>query len=241
MLRLAMWSGPRTISTAMMRSWENRPDTVVCDEPLYAHYLRDSQAPHPGAWEIIAHHDADWQSVVRHLTGWQPDGATIFYQKQMSHHLLPHIGRDWLGQLRHAFLIRDPREMLLSYVKTVPRVTLSDTGLPQQVEIFNRLREDQGRVPPVIDSRDVLENPRRMLELLCVAWDVEFMPEMLSWPSGPRASDGIWARHWYDAVERSTGFAAYRPKTESLPQRLEPLYEACLPYYETLYAARLGQ
>src|SRR5256714_224645 len=136
-VRIAMWSGPRNISTALMRSWGNRPDTVVCDEPLYAHYLLRTHAPHPGAAEVIACHESDWQKVVACLTGPIPDGKAIFYQKHMCHHLLPDIDRSWLDQVTNCFLIREPREMLNSLAKHLPNPTLEDTGLPQQVELFD--------------------------------------------------------------------------------------------------------
>src|SRR3954454_15226397 len=159
-LRIAMWSGPRNISTALMRSWGNRPDTVVCDEPLYAHYLRQTGIAHPGAAEVIAHHESDWRKAVAALVGEVPDGKAIFYQKHMAHHLLPQVGRDWLGQVTHAFLIRDPREMLTSLLRILPNPTLPDTGLPQQQEIFAWVRAHTGRVPPVVDAREILENSR---------------------------------------------------------------------------------
>ena len=238
-LHLAMWSGPRNISTAMMRSWGNRPDTAVCDEPLYAHYLAKTGAPHPGADEVILHHETDWRCVVAGLTGPPPGGKNIFYQKHMAHHLLPHIGRDWLDGLVHAFLIREPEEMLTSLLQHLPEPSLADTGLREQVEIFERVREETGRVPPVIDARDVLSNPQGVLTKLCEAVGARFVPAMLSWPSGPRNTDGIWARHWYDAVNRSTGFQPYRPKHERLPARFAALLATCREHYEKLYAHRL--
>ncbi|MCG3126308.1 MAG: hypothetical protein CHACPFDD_01140 [Phycisphaerae bacterium] len=235
-----MWSGPRNISTALMRSWENRPDTFVCDEPLYAHYLRSRpEVDHPGRDEVIARHEADWQRVVAWLTGPLPAGKRVFYQKHMAHHLLPHIGRDWLDQLTHCFLIREPAEMLPSLHKIAPNPGLSDTGLPQQIEILEHVERRTGRTPPVIDARDVLENPRRVLTLLCQRVGLEFREEMLAWPAGPRSTDGVWAKHWYDAVAKSTGFQAYAPKREPLPAALRPLSDACRPYYERLHALRL--
>src|SRR5436190_9738229 len=155
-VRIAMWSGPRNISTAMMRSWGNRPDTFVCDEPLYAHYLQKTGYDHPGADEVIASHEPDWKKVVEWLTGPVPGGKPVFYQKHMAHHLLPEIERDWLASLTHAFLIRDPREMLLSLVKVMPHPAALDTGLPQQLELFRSVRAATGHTPPVIDARDVL-------------------------------------------------------------------------------------
>src|SRR5262245_40777183 len=139
-VRIAMWSGPRNISTAMMRSWGNRPDTFVCDEPLYAHYLQQTGIDHPGAAEVIATHERDWARVVDWLTGPIPDGKPIFFQKRMAHHLLPQIDRTWLGLVSNAFLIRAPREMLASLAKVLPHPTVADTGLPQQVEIFEWVR-----------------------------------------------------------------------------------------------------
>ena len=242
-LRLAMWSGPRNISTALMRAWGNRPDTFVCDEPLYAHYLRETGAPHPGAAEVLEHHEADWRAVVEQLVApgpYGPDGdRRILYQKHMAHHLLPGIERGWLARLEHAFLIRDPREMLLSLCKVTPRPRLEDTGLPQQVELYREIERRSGRRPPVLDARDVLLDPRGRLADLCAALDVEFLPEMLSWPPGRRATDGVWARHWYAGVEASTGFEAWAPREGRLDPQLEAVHAACLPLYELLREHRL--
>jgi len=235
-----MWSGPRNISTAMMRSWGNRPDTHVCDEPLYAHYLVHTRLPHPGADEVIRHHETDWHKVVAWLTGPIPGGKTIFYQKHMAHHLLPRIDRGWLDDLDHVFLIRDPAAVLNSLVEFLPAPTLEDTGLPQQAEIFERERKRTGRIPPVIDARDVAAHPERSLRLLCEALDVEFTPAMLSWPAGPRDTDGVWARHWYAKVLRTTGFAPPRPETRPLAAAVKGLEARCLGYYEQLAAHRLG-
>jgi hypothetical protein len=234
-----MWSGPRNISTALMRSWGNRPDTVVCDEPLYAHYLRHVPVDHPGREEVIAAHDSEWESVVQWLTEEEPQQAGIFYQKHMAHHLLPHISRTWVARLTNCFLIRDPRAMLVSLSAKMGVPELKDTGLAQQVEIFQMVRKANGDVPPVIDSADVLRDPRSVLTLLCRAVGVEFNEAMLSWPPGRRATDGIWAKYWYDAVERSTGFTAPVETTVELSPELEQLAAECLPYYEELAQHRL--
>ena len=238
-VRIAMWSGPRNISTAMMRSWGNRRDTYVCDEPLYAHYLKKTGVDHPGRDEVIAYHESDWRKVVDWLCGPIPDSRAVFYQKHMAHHLLPSIDRHWLGQLTHGFLIRDPVEMLTSLVKHLPNPTLEDTGLPQQIEILRFMKNETGRTPPIIDSRDVLEYPTVMLTKLCDAVGVEFSDTMLSWPAGQRATDGIWAKHWYDAVEKSTGFQPYKPKNEEVRPDLQPLLAKCVECYEELYEQRL--
>jgi len=238
-MRIAMWSGPRNISTAMMRSWGSRPDTFVCDEPLYAHYLRATGIEHPGAAEVIAHHESDWRVVVRDLTGPIPRGRAIWYQKHMAHHLLPEIDRGWLGEMTNCFLVRDPREMLTSLVRVLPDPTLPETGLPQQVEIYRREAERTGSTPPVLDARDVLEDPRGVLGALCDRLGIAFDEAMLSWEPGPRETDGIWARHWYAAVEASTGFNAYAPKPDRIPDRLKTLHEACERLYAELYKDRI--
>jgi len=238
-LRLALWSGPRNISTAMMRSWGNRPDTAVVDEPFYAHYLHATGKRHPGGDEVIAAGQTDWQYVVAELTGPIPSGKAIYYQKHMTHHLLPGIDRAWLGQVTNCFLIRHPREVLPSYLRIVPEPTLEDVGFVQQAEIFTWARAHQRTSPPVIDARDVLDNPRRLLGLLCDALEVPFLQEMLSWAPGLRPTDGVWAKHWYREVETSTSFRPYTPRNEEVPTRFRDLYERCLQCYELLYAQRL--
>jgi len=238
-LRVAMWSGPRNISTAMLRAWENRPDTFVTDEPLYAHYLHRTGLAHPGRENVVRSQPTDWREVAAWLTGPVPGGKAIWYQKHMAHHLLPRIERDWLAALTHCFLIREPREMLTSLVRILPEPTLPDTGLPQQVELFAWEWERGGKVPPVLDARDVLEGPRGMLTRLCAALGVPFTERMLSWPPGPRPTDGVWAPHWYAAVERSTGWEPYRPKADPVPERLHGLLAACEELYARLYEHRL--
>ncbi|MBA2270556.1 MAG: HAD family hydrolase [Chthoniobacterales bacterium] len=238
-MRIAMWSGPRNISTAMMRAWENRPDTVVVDEPFYAHFLEQTRADHPGADEVIAHGETHWQTVVAQLTGNVPGGKRIYYQKQMTHHLLPHISRDWLGAVTNCFLIRDPRDAIASYTKKNHEPALEDLGFIEQAEIFNLVRARTGAIPPVIDAHDVLDNPARILSLLCEAVGVKFTPTMLSWPRGLRASDGIWAKHWYAEVESSSGFRKPTERREDVPRQLQPVYAAARELYERLFAHRL--
>jgi len=238
-IRIAMWSGPRNISTAMMRSWGNRPDTAVCDEPLYAHYLQATGYDHPGANEVIATGETEWCKVIARLTGPVPAGKHIFFQKQMTHHLLPEIDRNWLGLVTNCFLIRDPREVITSYIKKNRDPVLEDLGFVQQAEIFGWVREHTNAIPPVVDARDVLENPERMLRSLCHAVGVEFTAAMLSWPPGARETDGIWAKYWYPEVEASTSFRRYEAKEEKVPERLRGVYEKCLEVYERLHAHRL--
>ena len=225
-----MWSGPRTVSTAMMRAWENRPDTVVADEPLYAYYLNATGLDHPGRAAVIASQPTAWQAVLSSLAaGPLPPGASIAYAKHMTHHVLPAVDLAAFAPFRHAFLIRDPRALLASYARVRSAPTLDDLGLRQQVALF----EEFGG--PVLDSADLLAAPEPALRALCAALDVPFSAAMLSWPSGPRSSDGVWAPYWYGRVWQSTGFAAdHAGPPPALAPELEPLLERCLPYYERL-------
>jgi len=239
-VRLAMWSGPRNISTAMMRSWEARGDCAVIDEPLYARYLKLTGAPHPGRDEVIASHESDLSRIVETLAGPVPGGKDVYYQKHMAHHLLPGDDTAWIASLTNAFLIRDPKAMLISLSKVTPNPGVRDTGLPQQWALFEGERRRLGRMPPVIDSSDVLRDPPRMLAQLCAALGVDYTPKMLAWPAGPRTTDGVWAKHWYAAVERSTGFEPAREAEEPLPERLRAVHDECAALYSRLHAARLG-
>ena len=238
MRRIAMWSGPRNISSAMMRAWGNRPDTVVCDEPLYAHYLLRTGVPHPGADEVMRSQETDWRLVAQTLTEFTPPGKTVFYQKHMTHHLLPEIERDWLDRLTHVFLIRSPREVIASFTRVAGTPTLADTGLPQQLELFTWLRSRTGQVPPVVDARDVLEDPPGRLRRLCETLNVEFSDRMLSWPAGPRTTDGVWAKYWYDALVTSTTFQPWRPPAP-LPPGTDALLEEADAIYQQLHVHRL--
>ena len=235
-----MWSGPRNISTAMMRSWGNRPDTVVVDEPLYAYYLKRTGREHPGGTEVIAQGEIDWHKIANRLTREPlPAGKGVFFQKQMTHHLLPEIEREWIAGLTNCFLIRDPREVILSYIKKSPDPDLEDLGYVQQREIFDFVRERTNSMPPVVDAKDVLETPERILRSLCNAIGIEFDKAMLSWPPGLRETDGIWAKHWYDAVAKSTSFEPYRPRKGNVPDSLHDIYEKCRECYEHLHQHRL--
>jgi hypothetical protein len=234
-----MWSGPRNISTAMMRAWGNRPDTLVVDEPFYAFYLNETGADHPGAAEVIQGGETDWRKIVAHLTGPIPHDAHIFYQKQMTHHLLPQVDRAWLHEVTNCFLIRHPAAVIASYLKKNYEPRLEDLGFVQQAEIFQYVQRYTGSVPMVIDADDVLRNPGGILQLLCNAVGVGFSDSMLSWPPGRRETDGVWAKHWYAEVERSTSFQPYRKQNIKLPEDLREVYEKCRECYDRLYKHRL--
>jgi len=236
-----MWSGPRNISTAMMRSFENRPDTAVVDEPFYAAYLAATGLNHPMRDEVLAAQPTDWRTVVEALKGLVPDGRDVFYQKHMTHHMLPEIALDWMAGCRNAFLIRPPEQVLASYTVKRAEVALEDIGFVRQAELFDREADRLGAAPPVIEGADVLADPRRALTALCAALDVPFSEQMLQWPAGPRSTDGVWAPAWYDAVERSTGFEAPRKVTglDDLAGPVRKIAEAARPYYERLAKHRL--
>jgi Sulfotransferase domain len=234
-----MWSGPRNISTAMMRSWGNRADTMVIDEPFYALYLRRTGKLHPGLIEIVSQSQTDVYKIIAGLLAPLPPGKTVFYQKQMTHHLLPEIDRSWLNAVTSCFLIRDPAEVINSYIRKQDDPAMEDLGFAQQAELFHSVRRATGAIPPVIDAKDVLQDPRRTLGLLCRAIGVEFDEAMLSWPPGLRETDGIWAKYWYAEVAQSTSFRPYRPKSEAVPAHLQNVYEQCREYYQELWQYRL--
>ncbi|MEJ1160885.1 hypothetical protein [Prosthecomicrobium sp. N25] len=244
-VRIAMWSGPRNISTAMMRSFGNRPDAAVIDEPFYAAYLAHTGLDHPMREEVLASQPRDWREVVMTLIGPIPGEKPIFYQKHMTHHMLPEFGRDWIDQVRSAFLIRRPESVLASYADKRADVTLADIGFVEQAQIFDMVAERLGEAPPVIDAADVLADPAGTLAALCDALAIPFRRSMLSWPPGRRPEDGVWAPVWYGAVETSTGFSPPRAEIafEALDDRLKPIAEAARPLYERLasHALRAGR
>jgi hypothetical protein len=239
-VRVAMWSGPRNISTAMMRAFENRPDAFVIDEPFYAVYLDRTGVDHPMRAETLAHQSTNWRLVVEDLLGEIPEGRAIYYQKHMTHHMVADVGLDWMAQCRNAFLIRSPERVLASYAAKRPEVTLDDIGFVRQAELFDIEAERLGTAPPVIDAEDVLADPRRALATLCGALGIPFTSAMLRWPAGPRATDGVWAPVWYGAVERSTGFSPPVRDPPVLDARLAAIAERARPLYERLAQYRLA-
>jgi hypothetical protein len=232
-VRVAMWSGPRNISTAMMRSWENRPDTVVVDEPFYAAYLSSTGLDHPGRDEVIASQPTDPVEVVRQLT--TDDSAPVHYAKHMTHHIAEDMDLAWVEQFRNVLLIRDPAEVVASYVRSRESCEPDDIGLLQQLRLVDQLPAGS----PVIDAGDFLRDPEAHLRWLCDWLGIEFTDRMLRWPEGLRDSDGVWAPHWYDAVARSTGFEPWRPRAIDLTEHDAAVAEACRPAYDALHARRL--
>ena len=238
-VRIAMWSGPRNLSTALMRAFGNRADCAVSDEPFYAAYLKLSGAAHPMRDEVLRQHETDWRKVADALAGPPPGGRKLWYQKHMTHHMLPEIGREWMRACRHAFLIRHPARVLASYAAKREAVAFADIGFVEQEALFEEATAIAGGAPPVVDADALLADPRGVLSALCDALAIPFSETMLAWPAGPRDTDGIWAAHWYDAVNRSTGFGSPRPMPKLTDPHLLRLEAEALPIYERLAAHAL--
>ena len=233
-LRIAAWSGPRNISTAMMRAWDNRGDCAVSDEPLYAHYLATTGLDHPGRDDVIQAGDTDWRRVACALCGPVPGGQPLWYQKHMTHHLLPGIDTGWVLGLANVFLIRDPHLVVASYIRSRASVVADDIGLVQQARLFDEVAQHLGHAPPVIDAERFLRDPRAQLGGLCQRLGVVFSERMLHWPAGPRDSDGVWAPHWYATVWKSTGFEPWRERHVALEGAALQAADVCRPAYENL-------
>jgi hypothetical protein len=237
-VRVAMWSGPRNISTAMMRAFENRRDCVVVDEPLYAAYLARTGIEHPVREAIIASQPTDLVAAVAGLSAPLPSCYRVHYAKHMAHHVARDMDLSWTLGFRNVLLIRDPSEVVASYVRARESCEPEDIGVPQQGWLLE-LWDSHGVEVPIIDARDFLGAPEAYLRWLCDWLGIEFDAGMLSWPPGPRDSDGIWAPHWYAAVWASTGFEPWRPREISLSGHDAAVAEACRPVYEALHARRV--
>lgn len=240
-VRIAMWSGPRNISTTLMRSFENRADTVVSDEPFYAAYLQATGLDHPMRAAVLASEPQDWAVVARTLVGPAPLDRPVWYQKHMAQHMVAGFGRSWMEQVTNAFLIRAPEAVLASYLAKRGTATLDDIGLEAQLDLFDRVADRTGAAPAVLEAQDILANPTGTLGALCARCGIAFDPAMLAWPAGQRNSDGVWGPAWYDRVERSTEFGPVRPEVafDDLDERLKPIAAAARPLYDRLAAFRL--
>ena len=238
-IRIAMWSGPRNISTAMMRSFENRKDTIVVDEPFYAYYLNETGLNHPLREKVLASQSIDWNEIISLLNREIPKEKTIFYQKHMVHHILSFDNISWVKNFKNCLLIRHPKQVIISYSKKNKINSLYDLGFVQQVKLFEQIKNLTGFYPAVIDSKDILLNPKLYLSKLCDYFDISFLEEMLSWPTGHRKSDGIWGSHWYKNVINSNGFLPYKESKESIHQDDMRFYQGSIEYYNYLSSFKI--
>ena len=237
--RIAMWSGPRNLSTAMMRSFGARADCAVSDEPFYAAYLAATGLQHPMRDEVMASQPQDAGRVAADMLGPVPGGKSVWYQKHMSHHMIPGFPLDWMDGVTNVFLLRSPERVLASYAQKRESVTLADVGFEGQAMLFDRVAQRTGIAPVVVESDDIRRDPEGTLRALCAAIDLPFDPAMLAWAPGQHAEDGVWAPHWYGAIFASTSFAPPDETMPVLPGHLAAIAEAARPYYETMRAYKI--
>ena len=238
-MKIAMWSGPRNLSTALMYAFAARGDCAVVDEPFYAAYLHATGIDHPMRAEVIASQSTDPTAAAAACIGPIPQAQSLFYQKHMTLHMIPEFDRAFLTGLTNVFLIRHPAHVVASYARKREGPRLQDLGFTQQSDIFNLVADTIGRAPLVIDSADIRSDPETMLKRLCTALSIPFYDRMLHWPAGGNRSDGVWAPHWYGAVHRSTGFEAAEGPLPTLPPAYAALAESAVPFYDHLSQYRL--
>lgn len=234
-----MWSGPRNISTALMRSFENRDDTVVLDEPFYAYYLKRTGFYHPGRNSVLKSQSSSWTDVASSCLNEIPFNKALWYQKHMAHHFFDNNNMDWIVGSNNCLLIRDPKAVIGSYKKNFSINSSLQLGYPQQLKIYNIVVEQTGEPPIIIDSKDLLLHPKIILKKLCKSLGIVFSSKMLKWPKGRRKSDGVWAKYWYESVEKSTGFKKYKKKKITLNTNEKKIYSECLPFYNRLFQLRI--
>jgi Sulfotransferase domain len=232
MKRICLWSCPRNISTAMMYSFIQRPDTTAVDEPMYAHYLKTLNANHPGRDEVLHAQENDGEKVIAQIIMGNYTTPVVFF-KQMTHHLL-HVNTSFLQHTQNIIFIRNPAQIIASYAQVIPNVSLHDTGIEYQQNLFDHLTKNKWPCI-ILDSGELLKNPEAMLKKLCTRVGIEFFKDMLHWPAGPKKEDGIWAKYWYANVHKTTGFELQQTSKRPLPPHLEPLYHESKKYYDNLF------
>lgn len=229
--RINLWSSPRNISTAMMYSFAQREDTVVFDEPLYAHYLKITNCNHPGKEEILQAQENDGEKVISNIILGNHNKPVAFF-KQMTHHLVD-ISLNFLAQTQNIIFIREPKQIIASYAQVRKEVTMTDIGIEKQWWLYNYLKERNFSCL-VLDSDEILKTPQNVMRQLCNALQISFTEKMLNWQQGAKPYDGVWSKYWYDNVHQSTGFEKQKTSERALPAYLEPLYEEGKIYYERL-------
>ena len=238
-IRIAMWSGPRNISTALMRSFENRADTTVMDEPFYGYYLKTTKFDHPMKEQVLASQNINWDNVVDLCSNKIFKGYLIIYQKHMSHHLMMDNDLSWLNNMKNCILIRNPKYVINSYIKKYNIEDVNQLGYIQQLRIVSYIKKYNFEDPVILDASDILDNPKRALKKICKKLDISFTNQMLYWPKGSRETDGVWAKHWYKNVINSTGFIKPKEKKINIDRQLYDIYKKCMKHYEVLYDKRL--
>jgi len=236
---IGMWSGPRNVSTALMRSFENRSDCFVSDEPFYSYFLYKTGLKHPLSDEIVKSGLIDYDKIIKYITGPIPSSKNIWYQKHMAHHILEGENLDWIKNMKNCLLIRHPNDVILSYSKKNEINSIQQLGYLQQIEIYKMLTKETGNSPVIIDAQDLLRKPKKMLIEICKKLEIKFDDKMLSWPSGARETDGVWGKHWYKQVKASTGFKPYIKRNRIIPLKYQILYDECMKYYDFLHQNRI--
>ena len=237
--RIAMWSGPRNISTAMMRSFENRDDAVVIDEPFYAYYLSQTGLDHPGKEKVLKSQNTNWDYVVSLINGNIPNEKMIWYQKHMAHHIIDDKDIGWVRSFNNFFLIRHPQEVIISYSKRSKISGINDLGFLHQINLFKKIKNITGEYPIVFDAKDILSDPEKYLRKMCEYLKINFSNKMLSWPKGPRKTDGVWSPYWYKNVIKSTSFKPYKSTNEKMSKEYDNLLEECLQHYNYLNSFKI--
>ena len=232
-MKIACWSGPRNISTALMRSWSSRKDTIVIDEPFYAYYLKETQKKHPMRKKIINHYLSDYDKVVNYLTNEIPNQKPIWYQKHMAHHLMDLSKIDWIKKCENCILLRHPKEVINSYTAKNNLNSVEELGYPQQLKIAKFLKQSNKKFK-IIDSSDLLKNPKEVLFSWCKSINIKFDKSMLNWKKGSHPNDGIWWQHWYDNVINTSGFQKYQKKDITIENKYDSIYNESMEYYEYL-------
>ncbi len=227
-----MWSGPRNLSTALMRSFENRLDTKVLDEPFYAYYLKKTNLKHPMKKEIIKSYPNSQNKIIKLITT-KPKNKEIFYQKHMTHHIIKKTKLDWAIKGYNCFLIRHPAKVINSYVKKNSLKNINDIGFKKQFEIFNKIKKNKLEFT-VVNADTILKDPNKTIRMLCKLLKIRFTKKMLEWPKGGRSSDGIWSKVWYKNVEQSITFAIYKKEEIKVPKKYKKIYEESLKYYNEM-------
>ena len=229
-MNIYMWSGPRNLSTALMRSFENREDTKVWDEPFYAYYLKETKKNHPLANEIINKYETNLEKIIDLVT---EENDFIYFQKHMSHHIIKKIPINWITKGINCFLIRHPKEVLLSYIQKNDLIDSNDLGYPAQLRLFNYIKTSNKKIL-VIDAKDLSEKPEIILKKICKKINIPFTEKMLNWPKGRRDSDGIWEKIWYKNVKSSTSFNKILNKEYEIPKKYNHIYNESLRIYDQL-------